>query len=141
VPSRDANEEALFSFFSFSIPVTVAGILAILTLLFLRKRKKTKDFSPFEKRKKFMLLLPIWFPIFLNLWCWSLLQIVFDLGWTTDSPYRAYPEGWTSFILYLIYFALWVFSPLLIFAPWISYLGYWRRKKEAAQKASESRSS
>jgi len=145
---KDANGRIIYRIFAFYLPTFLAGIIALYPLYFLRKRKKRTDYpSALNLREKFFLLLPLWWFIFLLVWGRVFRPFIANaqIPWENEGypclPISACEAGLTYEILDSIFFYLWIVSFLLVFAPWFSYLDYWRRKKEAAQKASESRSS
>jgi len=136
--SWDANQQTLFSIFSFSLPMIIADFMSIHTLSVLKKRKKTNDFSSFKRKEFLFLFLPVWFIPLLYLWTIVLLYGILSLEITKIGMEfrRPHAEGIYETITLISYLT---FLPLniLIIAPWFSYLGYWRRKQEAMLTSSK----
>lgn len=135
------NQEVLYQILVWFIPMTIAIALSFYMVWVLKIRKKTLDFSELSKFEKIAILTPILYLvvkiILTNIGEHTFKEFIFipalpakaSLGWSEPETNGIYN------IIQTVFNTVNILLPIFLFWPWLSYLGFWRKKKQAETAA------
>jgi len=135
------NQQVIYWVFVWFVPMTIAMALSFYMVWVLKIRKKTRDFSNLSKFEKIALLTPIWYLIvkiiLMNIGENTFKEFIFSpalpaqatLGYSVPEANGIYET------IQIVFGTVSILLPIFLFWPWLSFLGFLRRKKiETAAK-------
>lgn len=132
----NVDQSTIYTFFTAILPTLIITIPSIYTLHLLHMRKKKKNFGKLTKKEITLLLLPMIYLIIPLIIGYIMKPImasavtIMDGPVVLSDPQFSVPQQMTPYNNIVSYVILisWI-GVIIIFLPWFSFLGYWRKKK------------